>query len=366
MRTVAATYRAENVGSLLRPDYLLEAQREISAGRLTDAEFKRVEDRAVDEAIALQERAGVDVVTDGEQRRMVFASQLVQASEGFEHVEGSTVDWFRLDGTKETSPVTVALTGKIRRRRHLCAEEFAYLRSKTDRPTKITIPAPSMFAYYWVPGISTGAYPSTDAYLEDVTAILKEEVAELVRLGATYVQVDAPELGMLIDPHQRGWFEQKGFDPDRLIHDGVEMINAVLEGAAVTTGLHVCRGNDANRYMAAGGYDAIAERVFPRIHTDILLLEYDDERSGDFEPLMYVPEDKIVVLGLISTKVAEIETPETLERRIDAATKYIPLDRLAISPQCGFASVAKGNSLSSEHQEEKLRLTAKVARAVWG
>ena len=321
-----ARYHAENVGSLLRPDYLLKARESHDAGALGDAEFKRIEDRAVNEAIALQERAGVDVITDGEQRRTVFASQLVQASEGFEHVEGSSVDWFHLDGTKETSPVTVAVTGKIRRRRHLCAEEFAYLRARTTKPTKITIPAPSMFAYYWVPGVSTSAYPSADAYLDDVTAILKDEVAELIRLGADYVQVDAPELGMLIDPHQRDWFQRKGFEPDQLIDHGIEMINAVLEGVSVTTGLHVCRGNDANRYMAAGGYEAIAERVFPRTEAGVLLLEYDDERSGDFEPLRHVPEDKVVVLGLISTKVGDLETPETLIRRIEDATRHVPLE----------------------------------------
>ncbi len=207
-------YRADHVGSLLRPGFLLNARQQHTAGKLSDAEFKRIEDRAVDEAVALQERAGIDVISDGEQRRNVFASQLVQACDGFALVRDNTVDWFRLDGTRETSPVTVAVVSKIQRRRSLSSEEFVYLRSRTRRPTKITIPSPTMYAYYWVPGVSDAAYPSTDAYLEDVADILKDDVAELIHLGVEYVQIDAPELGMLLDPYQREWFARKGFEPD--------------------------------------------------------------------------------------------------------------------------------------------------------
>jgi 5-methyltetrahydropteroyltriglutamate--homocysteine methyltransferase len=357
-------YRAENVGSLLRPPYLLEAREQHADRRLAELAFKRIEDRAVDEAVGLQERVGLDVLTDGELRRNVFASQLIQASEGFEAVAGNTVDWFRMDGGTKTSPVSVGLTGPIRRKRHLCAEEFAYLRGRTSRPTKITIPAPTMFAYYWVPGVSDAAYPSTDAYLEEITQILRDEVEELVRLGAEYIQVDAPEFGMLIDPHQRDWFAGKGFDPDRLIHDGVDMINAVLADARVLTGLHVCRGNDANRFMARGGYERIAPEVFGRSQVDVLLLGYDDDRSGDFSSLVHVPDDKIVVLGLISTKRRNLEHSEALRTRIHEATRYVPLERLALSTQCGFASVAIGNDLSPEEQEEKLRLVVSVSREV--
>ena len=358
-------HRAENVGSLLRPDYLLDARDRHSRGGLSDADFKRVEDRAVDEAVALQERAGLDVLTDGEQRRNVFASQIVQAADGFEAVSGNEVDWFRLDGTVERSSVTVAVTGRIRRRRHFCTEELAYLRARTAKPVKATVPSPTMYAYYWAPGISDSAYPSPQAYLEDVTDLLRDEVAELVRLGAEYVQIDAPELGMLLDPHQQAWFAEKGFDPNRLIHDAVEMSNAIVAGAAVTVGLHVCRGNDANRYMARGGYERLAEEVFPRTAADVLLLEYDDERSGGFAPLVHVPEDKVVVLGLVSTKRPELESEEELRARIDEAAAYVPLERLALSTQCGFASVAKGNDLTFEQEERKLELVARVARTVW-
>ena len=359
-------HRAEVIGSMLRPPALLQARDDHAAGRFSHQDFKRVEDQAVDACIAIQERAGVDVIADGEQRRNVFASQLVQASEGFDVVAGNRVDWFTLDGRRVDDPVTVGVVGKLKRRRHLSAEEFVYLRARTERPTKITIPSPTMFAYYWVLGTSDAAYPSTDAYLDDVTAILRDEVAELARLGADYVQIDAPEFGMLLDSHQQQWFARKGFDPDRMIDHGVEMINAVIAGhAGVTFGLHVCRGNDASRYMAKGGYGAIARRLFRHARTQRLLLEYDDERAGDFEPLREVPDGVDVVLGLITTKWPRDETVDELRARIAEAARYVPLHRLAISPQCGFASVARGNAVTPEVQERKLRLVAAVARAVW-
>jgi 5-methyltetrahydropteroyltriglutamate--homocysteine methyltransferase len=359
-------YRADVIGSMLRPPYLLQAREAFAAGRMTSTEFKRLEDHAVDECITIQERAGVDVVTDGEMRRSVFASQLAQACEGFAAIPNNQVDWFTLDGRVETSPVTVGLVSKLKRKRHLSSEEFVYLRAKTASPTKMTIPSPTMYAYYWAPGVSDAAYSSPEAYMADVTDILNDEVAELARLGAEYVQIDAPEFGMLIDDHQRAWFAQKGFDPERMLHDGIEMINAIIDGhPGITFGLHICRGNDAGCYMARGGYARIAEQVFPRTRAQRLLLEYDDERSGDFAPLQSVPEDKVVVLGLITTKTAREETAEELRARIHEASVYIPLERLALSPQCGFASVAKGNAISFEIQEKKLRQVAEVARQVW-
>lgn len=361
-----AAYRADVIGSMLRPAWLLEARNQHRAGTMSDAEFKKIEDRAVDECIAIQEAAGVDVIADGEVRRNVFASQLVQAADGFDVISGNTVDWFRLDGSIETSPVTVGLTGKIKMKRTLSAEEYVYLRAKTTKPIKMTIPSPTMYAYYWVPGVSNAAYPSTEAYMADVTDILRNEVDQLAALGATYIQIDAPEFGMLLDPHQQDWFARKGFNPDRMLHDGIDMINAVIAGHPnITFGLHVCRGNDAGRYMARGSYAALASEVFRRTNAERLLLEYDDERSGDFAPLAEVPEDKIVVLGLVTTKSARMETPEELIERINDASRYVPLERLALSPQCGFASVASGNPIPWDIQEPKLRLVADVARRVW-
>lgn len=363
-----SAYRAETVGSLLRPGYLLDARERYAAGELDDAELRAFEDRAVDECLALQEATGLDVVSDGEMRRNVFASQLVQATEGFGPVEGNYVEWHAMDGTIERDRVTVALISPIRRLRDLSSEEFVYCRAKSRQPVKVTLPSPTMYAYYWLPGTSDSAYTSPEVYMEAVTEILKDEVNELVRLGCRYIQFDAPEYGMILDQLQQQWFRKKGFTPEYMVEDGIEMINAIISDhndSNVTFALHICRGNDANRYMAAGGYDLIARKVFQRCNVQRLLLEYDDDRSGDFAPLAEVPEDKTVVLGLVSTKHSELETDEEIVARIQAASRYVPLDRLALSPQCGFASVAAGNHLSREAQEAKLRLVGRVARRVW-
>jgi len=360
-------FRADVIGSMLRPPTLLAARASHAAGRLDEAGLREVEDRAVDLCVAIQELAGVDVLADGEMRRNVFASQLAQAVEGFDTVEGNTVDWFTMEGKKETSPVTVGLVSKMKRKRHLSSEEFVYLRARTRQPIKMTIPSPTMYAYYWVPGLSEAAYPNPAAYMADVTDILRDEVRELVRLGCRYIQFDAPEFGMVLDPHQAAWFEAKGFPAKTMVHDGIEMMNAIMAGFEdrCTFGLHVCRGNDANRYMAKGSYAAIAEEILRRTHARVLLLEYDDERSGDFSPLAKTGEDKIVCLGLITTKRPREETADEVIARIHEAAKYVPLERLALSTQCGFASVAKGNNIPFELQERKLNLVARVARSVW-
>jgi 5-methyltetrahydropteroyltriglutamate--homocysteine methyltransferase len=359
-------YRADNVGSLLRPAFLHEARESHAAGRISSPGFKAIEDRAVKEAIALQERVGIDVVTDGEMRRDLFLSQLAQATSGFDVLPPTKYLWYTMDGSEDVATLTYGLTAKLRKKRHLSSEEFSYLRGQTGRPIKITVPSPTMFVFYWVPGISEAAYPSIEAFLDEVTDILRDEVAELVRLGATYVQVDAPEFGIALEPRQQEWFAGKGFGFERLVPEGVDRINAVMgHHPGVTFGLHVCRGNNRSRYMGKGSYAAIAEQIFPRTRAERLLLEYDDERSGDFSPLERVPDDKTVVLGLITTKTPREESPGAIEARIAEASRYVPLERLALSTQCGFASVAKGNDINSEVQEKKLRLVAEVARRVW-
>ena len=360
-------HRADVIGSMLRPPTLLAARARHQAGGPDEGAFKQIEDRAVDYCVAVQELAGVDVVTDGEMRRNVFASQLAQSVEGFDAVEGNSVDWFTMEGKRETSPVTVGLVGKMKRKRHLSSEEFVYLRARTRLPTKMTIPSPTMYAYYWVPGVSEAAYPNPDAYLADVTDILRDEVQELVRLGCDYIQFDAPEFGMLLDPHQQEWFRRKGFEAAKMVRDGVDMMNAIMAGyeSRCTFGLHVCRGNDANRFMAKGSYGAIAEDILRRTRCQVVLLEYDDERSGDFSPLAQTAEDKVVCLGLVTTKRPREETEEELVARIHEAARFVPLERLSLSTQCGFASVAKGNNIPFELQERKLNLVARVARQVW-
>jgi 5-methyltetrahydropteroyltriglutamate--homocysteine methyltransferase len=359
-------YRADNVGSLLRPAYLHQAREQYASGRIGARDFKIVEDRAVDEAVALQESVGIDVVTDGEMRRDLFLSQLAQSTSGFEKLPPTKYLWYRMDGTADVSTLTYGLTGRLRRKRSLSSEELTYLRGRTDRPIKVTVPSPTMFVFYWVPGISESAYPSILGFLDDVTDILRDEVEELVRLGAQYVQFDAPELGIGLEPRQQEWFASKGFGFDRMVPDAIERINTIIgRHFDVTFGLHVCRGNNASRYMGRGSYEAVAEQVFRGTLARRLLLEFDDERSGDFSPLSRVPDDKTVVLGLVTTKTPLMETPPEVEERIQQASRYVPLDRLAVSTQCGFASVAKGNDISPETQERKLRLVVEVARRVW-
>ncbi|HLD72517.1 MAG TPA: cobalamin-independent methionine synthase II family protein [Candidatus Nanoarchaeia archaeon] len=359
--------RAEVVGSMLRTNELLNGRELHKKKELSDVEFKIIEDRAVEQCLAFQEEAGVDIVTDGEVRRDVFASQLAQASEGFGVVKDNWVNWFDQKGNVQKDPVTLAVIGKIKRKRHLSAEEFCFIRGKTKKPIKVTLPSPTMLAYYWLPGTTDKVYASPDDFLKDVSSILNDEVAELIRLGATYIQFDAPEFGMLIDEHQREWFKSKGFDPDQLILDGIMMMNKIIDQhPGITFGLHICRGNDKSRYMAKGDYSKVAQLIFPRTHAQRLLLEFDDERSGDFAPLQLVPKDKIVVLGLITTKTNRQESADELKARIEEASQFIPKERLALSTQCGFASVAKGNTIDFPTQFKKLKLVADVAHEVWG
>ncbi|HCM51969.1 TPA: methionine synthase [Candidatus Saccharibacteria bacterium] len=365
-RNKSQVIRAEVIGSMLRPQFLLDAQKLLKKGKITPAELVAAEDRAVKETVAIQEKAGVDILTDGEMRRPVFCHNFVKAVDGFEwDILGNSVIWFDMKGNKIVDPVTVGVVKKITKKHDISVDEFSFLRAITDKPKKITLPSPTMMSYYFVPGISDKIYSSPLKYLKEVTGILKDAIAELERIGVTYIQIDAPEFGMLLDPIQRQWFSAKGFDPDALISDGIEMINEIFEDFSGTKGLHICRGNDKNRFMARGGYEKIAKVVFKKSKVDRLLLEYDSDRTGDFSPLVHVPKDKIVVLGLISTKTPVLENPKEILRRIEESTQFVPKERLAISTQCGFASVAKGNNLSFADQEKKLKLVSRIAKQVW-
>ena len=356
--------RSDVIGSLLRPEYLKEARQRREAGELTAAEFKRVEDRAVDEAVRLQEDAGLDVLTDGEMRRYAFFGHLIDALDGFDKLGGWAIPFRDAEGGELVfqRPVVVE---KLRWRRSMCAEEFAYLRARTARPTKVTLISTQQAAAYYDPARSTGAYATRDAYLADVVDFTRREVEELIRLGCTYIQVDAPQYAALLDPELREGYRRRGSDPDRLIDACIEMDNAVIDRhPGVTFGLHICRGNNQSMFYASGGYEPIA-RVFGRSRFQRFLLEYDDERSGGFEPLKAMPEDRVVVLGLVTTKKPALESVDALRRRIDEAAKFVPLERLALSPQCGFASTLAGNRVSAEDQRRKLRRVAETARLVW-
>ena len=360
-----ATLRTDVVGSLLRPEYLKTARAQRADGVIDAAEFKRIEDRAVDEALALQVAAGLDVVTDGEMRRYAFYGHFVDAVEGLDRHGGWAIPFHDEQGHEvvHKRPVVVE---KLRRIRPMCTEEFAYARGRTDRVLKVTLINAQQAAAYYDADKSRGAYATVDAYLADVVDILRTEVEELVRLGCTYIQLDAPQYAGLIDPGIREGYRARGSDPDRLLDRCIELDNAVIgDHPGVTFGIHLCRGNNQSMFYASGGYEPVV-RVFERTRFQRFLLEYDDERSGGFEPLRHVPDDRTVVLGLVTTKKPAIEREDVLRRRIDEASAFVPLERLALSPQCGFASVAGGNLLTEEEQAAKLRRVVDVACAVWG
>ena len=358
------TYRAEVVGSLLRPTYLVEAREQLEAGQLTAKEFKAIEDRAVNEAIALQQNAGIDVITDGELRRYAFFGHLVDSVQGFDKLGGWAIP-FRDETGDQLVLQRPVVVEKLQWRRSMCAEEWVYLRARTSHPAKVTMISAQQAAAYYDPEKSKSAYPSRDAYLADIVDFSRREVDELARLGCTYVQIDAPQYAALLDPQMREGYRQRGSDPDKMIDACIEMDNAIIsDHPGITFAIHICRGNNQSRFYASGDYEPIS-RIFSRTKFHRFLLEYDDQRSGGFEPLRHVPEDRVVVLGLVTTKKSQLESADELRQRIEEASQYVPLERLALSPQCGFASTIEGNRISHDDERRKLELVASVAKSVW-
>lgn len=365
---------ADHVGSLLRPSELISAREEAAAGRISPARFKAIEDRAVEEAIGLQESVGLGVITDGEQRRLSFQSRFAESVSGLGDWDLNAFLWGDWHGDSSTvgertieRPAGLGVVEKLRCSRYLSVEDFVFLRARTTRIRKITLPSPSLWANFWSAQRSRAAYPTLESFLADVVDLLRQEVAELVRLGATYIQLDAPHYALLLDPATRSFYESEGWSAERYLERGIEMDNAVMgDFPGVTFGLHLCRGNQGSRWLASGGYERIARTVFRRVRAQRLLLEYDDARSGSFESLKEVPEDKWAVLGLITTKRPQLEPIDELESRIREASRFMPLEHLAISPQCGFSSSVIGNALTRADQERKLRRVVETARRVWG
>jgi 5-methyltetrahydropteroyltriglutamate--homocysteine methyltransferase len=366
------TFHTDVVGSLLRPPELLKAQEDVADGAISQAEFKKIEDHAVDWAVALQEEAGLDTVTDGEMRRLSFQSQMPAAVEGFGEYDLDAFlwgDWYgdeSIGNWSKARPQKLGVVSKLKRKRHLSAEEFTYLRARTTRIPKITLPSPSLWANFWSPNFSGHVYPTLDSFLADVVDILHDEVTELVRLGATYIQLDAPHYPLLLDPKTRAFYEGQGWTLQRWLQHGLELDNAVIDGfPGITFGFHLCRGNQGSRWLTEGSYALIAKPIFRGIHAQRLLLEYDDLRSGNFEPLQEVTEDKMVVLGLVTTKTPRRETVEGLTARLLEASQYVPLERLALSPQCGFSTSVVGNRISIDDEKYKLKIIVETAQAVW-
>jgi 5-methyltetrahydropteroyltriglutamate--homocysteine methyltransferase len=369
---MAVTARVEHVGSLLRPAFLRDARAAYARGDLGPADFKAAEDRAVREAVALQDELDLPVVNDGEMRRESFQAELAAACDGFSGVSLDAWLWgtWHSDEVGDAAverPADLAVTAPLHKRRNLAAEEFTFVRGCTVRQAKVTLPSPTLFANLWSPEKSIGAYRSLDAFMTDVAGVMCEEVLELVRLGCTYIQLDAPHYPLLIDPAWRAFYESRGWPVQRWLSYGIELDNAVIDaGRPATFGFHLCRGNQLSRWLVAGGYDPIAGPVFGSVHADRLLLEYDDERSGTFDALELVPDDKVVVLGLVTTKTSRVESAQEVAARLQQASSHIGLDRLAISPQCGFATSAAGNAITPEAQRAKLALLVRAARDLLG
>ena len=359
-------HHSDVIGSLLRPKYLQQARDAYAAGQLPAPDFKRTEDRAVDQAIAMQEGIGLDVITDGELRRFSFLDQLVGELDGVElmdaapiHFKNATEDWIW------HNPFTV--TGKISQKRKLTIEEFAYNRARATKRVKVTLPSPLILYTAWSPERSTAVYRDAYELFADGAAIIKAEIEALAALGCTYIQIDSPDIGTLVDPENRELRETLGMPTERTLTEGLDIFNSVADIPGVTFGVHVCKGNNMSQWIGSGGYDFTAEAVFGRLtNFDIFLLEYDDERSGSFEPLAKAPDDKQIILGLVSTKTTTLEPLAELTARVHEAAKYTGLDRLGVSTQCGFSSTLPGANLTNEDvQERKLELVAELAHRIW-
>ncbi len=359
-------FRAEHIGSLLRPPDLRRARQAFEAGTLTPEELREVEDRCIRDAVRLQEDVGLQSITDGEFRRTIYFGHFTQAVSGFTEVE-SEITFHDEHGALLRYP-TAVITGRIRRQRGIATEEFKFVRSLTALTPKVTLPSPCSQHYFrWREGISEQAYPDFEPFVADVTAAYREELAELAALGATLVQLDDVSLPLLCDARLRAAFAQRGYAPDEWVGRYIEMVNLALRDRPpeLTVSMHLCRGNNQGKWLGEGGYDYIAEQLFNELEIDFFCLEYDSPRAGSFAPLRFMPKSKGVVLGLISSKLAALEDADDLCRRIDEASEYVDFERLALSPQCGFASTAPGNPISPEVQRAKLQLVVDVARSIW-
>jgi 5-methyltetrahydropteroyltriglutamate--homocysteine methyltransferase len=365
---MAARYRAEQVGSLLRPAELLQARAAYKHGKIPLEELREKEDQAINEALERQRQIGIDILSDGEMRRGSWLTDMAEAVEGFVP-QRVILDWKGPGGGPEGS-TALAAGAKLKKIRKLTALEVPFARKHAAGPFKITVPAPSNFLVAsYKSGLTDRFYPTPGDFLNDLVEIIRDEIQWLVSQGVAYIQLDAPFYSHYVDPVVREKMRQEGLDPDAEFERGIEGDNSCLAGIPrenLTVALHVCRGNSLSRWYTEGGYDVIAEKLFSRLDVDTYLLEYDTERSGGFEPLRLVPQNKAVVLGLVTTKEPRLESQDELRRRIDQASRYVALENLALSPQCGFASVAAGNLISQVDQWRKLELIVDTAMKVWG
>jgi len=363
-------FRADHVGSLLRPASLHAARARRKAGDIGDEELKAVEDLCIGEVVALQEAAGLEGITDGEFRRAMWHTDFLTGFDGIAATGDQYAVTFKGEhGELAGTSSMLSVTGKVRRSRPVMVDHFRFLKSVTSRTPKFCIPAAT---YLHMRGgrkvVSPEVYPDMDEFWADVAAAYQAEIADLAAAGCTYLQVDDVSFAFLCDQSIREQVRRDGEDPDALPGLYARIINSLIAGRPVgmSVTVHTCRGNHRSMWMAEGGYEPIAEAVFGQLEVDGIFLEYDSERAGGFEPLRYAPRGRRVVLGLVSTKRPELESKDALKRRIDEASKFVDLDDLCLSPQCGFASTEAGNEISEDHERRKLELIVQVAEEVWG
>jgi len=381
---MATQYRADHVGSLLRPQEVLDAHEQFGHGQISEADLRKVEDAAILKALDLQKQVGLQIFSDGEYRRSGWAGEFPASVDGYSAGDAPiSLDWRMPDGGQRLASASVTeaiqqavpqqarvIAAKLTKKRRLTGVESAFMKANAPGAYKITMPAPSYnVARGWKPGITDKAYSSRRELLDDVASIIREDVEALIAEGVTYIQLDNPHYPDYIPEDRREQWRSIGVDPDKGLEEDLVGDNAVIAGidrSKVIVASHICRGNGRSAWHTQGGYERIAEQVFGSLDVDRWLLEYDSDRAGGFEPLRFIPAGKVVVLGLITTKVGELESQDEIMRRIDEASKYVPMENLTLSPQCGFASVDKGNFLTWEDQKRKLELVVDTAQKVWG
>jgi 5-methyltetrahydropteroyltriglutamate--homocysteine methyltransferase len=362
-------FRADHVGSLLRPKALLDARDKRQKGEITATELRQAEDAAIRDAVRLQEDVGLQGVTDGEYRRTFFHIDFLEQLDGVAVHGGISMRFHGAKKDVDFAPPKLEVTGTLKRNHPIQLADFTYLKSVTGRTPKQCIPSPTMLHFRGGrKGIDSKAYPDIEGFFADLARVYREEIADLGKAGCTYLQLDDTNLAYLCDPKLQESTRQLGEDPAALPHTYARLINDSIRGRPkdMTVCIHLCRGNFRSAWVAEGGYDPVAEALFTELAVDGYFLEYDDVRSGDFAPLRFVPKGKMVVLGLVSSKVAELEAVDTLRRRIDEAAKYVSLDQLALSPQCGFSSTVHGNDITVDTEIAKLRRVIETAQKVWG
>jgi 5-methyltetrahydropteroyltriglutamate--homocysteine methyltransferase len=368
---MAPAYKADQLGSFLRPASVKEARARFTDGTIDAARLAEVEDAAILDSLAHQKRSGVDVFSDGELRRAGFQNDLMDSVDGYVPTDKPLPRIWQGPGGEPLAQGNAFVVGaKIVRRRRLTEKQATFLRAHAPGPFKMTVPSANQFpALGFMPGVTDKVYPTRSDLLWAIAAIIKDEITALADEGVPYIQIDAPRYSYFVDPKWREYLTSLGEDPDKMLDEAVEVDRYCFEGAkrnGVTTALHICRGNNQSKWYAEGGYEPLAEKLFGGLGVDRLLLEYDTDRAGTFEPLRFVPEGTVAVLGLVSSKVGGLESKGDVLRRIGEAAKYVPLDRLALSPQCGFASMAAGNLLTEDQQWRKVELVVETAREVWG